>query len=133
RTAISDNRRTHIYLVPASGGPPRGLTSGRFDEHSIDWGGDGREIIFLSNHEPDPDARLNYDIFAVEVESGAVGSGKIRQITRTPGTEQTPVVSPDGRSIAYVATIRSITTIDSVAEDMHVWVIPSAGGEAREL
>ncbi len=128
RTALSDNRRAHIYVVPATGGAARPLTTGAFDEHSIDWGGDGSEIVFLSNHEADPDARLNYDIFAV-----AVGSGRVRQITRTPGVEMEPRVSPDGRWIAYTATTRPVTTIDSVAEDNHVWLIAADGGQAREL
>ncbi|HZT32459.1 MAG TPA: S9 family peptidase [Bryobacteraceae bacterium] len=128
RTAMWDGRRTHLYVVPAGGGTPRAITSGRFDEHSIDWGGDGAEIVFLSNHEPEPDARLNYDIFAVNVATGAV-----RQITRTPGVEMNPAVSPDGRWIAYNATKRDLTTIDSVAEDAHIWVAPFAGGAAREL
>jgi len=128
RTSFSDNRRTHIFVVAATGGEPRPLTSGTYDEHSIDWGGDGHEIVFLSNHEKYPDAVLNYDIFAVSVESGAV-----RQITHTPGVEMDPRVSPDGRSIAYTATKRKITTIDSIAEDAHAWIVPTAGGEGKEL
>jgi dipeptidyl aminopeptidase/acylaminoacyl peptidase len=125
---LSDNRRSHIFVVSASGGAPRAVTSGDFDEHSLAWGGDGSEIIFLSNREKDPDAILNYDIYAVNVASGAV-----RQVTKTAGVEMTPALSPDGRSIAYVATSRRITTIDSVAEDTHLWVVPTAGGTAREL
>jgi len=84
--------------------------------------------FFLSNHEPDPDALLNYDIFAVNVASGAV-----RQITHTPGVEMEPRISPDGSSIAYTATKRKITTIDSVAEDAHAWVIPMTGGPGKEV
>jgi dipeptidyl aminopeptidase/acylaminoacyl peptidase len=128
RTALSDNRRAHIFVAPAMGGAPRVVTRGEFDEHSIAWGGDGSEIVFLSNREPDPDANLNYDIFAVNVASGAV-----RRITRTPGVEFDPRVSPDGRWIAYAATTRAVTTIDSVAEDTHVWIVPASGGAAREL
>jgi dipeptidyl aminopeptidase/acylaminoacyl peptidase len=128
RTSFSDNRRTHIYAVNANGGEPHALTSGPHDEHSIDWGSDGHEIVFVSNHEKDPDAVLNYDIFAVNVESRA-----IRQITHTPGVETEPRVSPDGHSIAYTATKRNITTIDSVAEDAHAWVVPAMGGEGKEL
>ena len=128
RTGFSDNRRTHIYVVRAGGGEPRQLTSGDTDEHSIDWSSPGTEIVFLSNHEPDPDAKLNYDIFAVNVSTAAV-----RQLTHTPGVEFDPAVSPDGRWITYVATTRTITTIDSIAEDAHVWVIPITGGTGREL
>jgi dipeptidyl aminopeptidase/acylaminoacyl peptidase len=128
RTSIWDGRRSHIYVVPASGGAPRAVTSGKFDEHSIDWGGDGKQIVFLSNHQPDPDALLNYDIFAVNVERGG-----FRQLTTTPGVEMDPKVSPDGRWIVYTSTTRNITTIDSVAEDAHVWVVPVDGGKGREL
>src|SRR5437588_1020125 len=128
RTSFSDNRRTHIFVVSANGGEPRALTTGNHDEHSIDWGGDGKQIVFLANHEPDPDAVLNYDIFAVDVASGAV-----RQVTRTPGVEMDPRISPDGHSIAYTATKRKITTIDSVAEDAHAWVIPMTGGTGKEM
>ncbi len=127
RTSLSDNRRSHIYTVPAGGGVPRVITNGSYDEHSIDWGVNG-EIVFLSDRGPNPDALLNYDIYAVNPAGGA-----LRQITKTPGVEMTPHVSPDGRWIAYTATTRPITTIDSVAEDAHVWVIPIAGGQGREL
>jgi dipeptidyl aminopeptidase/acylaminoacyl peptidase len=128
RTALTDDRRTHIYVVPAEGGTPKPLTTGTFDEHSLDWGGDGSEIVFLSNRGPDPDANHTYDIYAV-----SVGTGRIRQITNTPGVETDPHVSPDGRWIAYTATTRTLTTIDSVAEDQHVFVVPMSGGVAQEL
>src|SRR5260370_38772690 len=94
RISFSDNRRTHIFVVSANGGEPRALTTGNHDEHSIDWGGDGKQIVLLSNHEPDPDAVLNYDIFAVDVASGSV-----RQITHTPGVEMNPRLAPNGHSI----------------------------------
>jgi len=128
RTGLSDDRPTHIYVVAASGGTPRALTTGRFDEHSIDWGGDGSEIVFLSNREADPDASHNYDIFAV-----SVASGRVRPITQTPGVEMDPRVSPDGRWIAYTATTRDVTTIDSVAEDAHLFVVSTSGGPPQEL
>jgi dipeptidyl aminopeptidase/acylaminoacyl peptidase len=128
RTGLSDGLPVHIYLVAASGGEPRLLTSGEYDEHSMDWSADGKEIVFVSNREKDPDLRLNYDIFAVNVASGAQ-----RQITKTAGVEMDPHVSPDGKWIAYTATHRKVTTIDSVAEDAHVWVIPFGGGEGKDL
>jgi len=127
RTSLSDNRRTHIYVVAATGGAPRQLTPEGRDQYSLDWGA-GEEIVYLANPEKDPDALHNLDIFAVSPATGA-----IRQITRTHGVETSPRISPDGKQIAYTATTRPITTIDSVAEDTHVWVIPMGGGWAREI
>jgi dipeptidyl aminopeptidase/acylaminoacyl peptidase len=127
RTSLSDDRRTHIYVV-TPGGSPTQVTSGDFDEHSIEWGGDGSEIVFLSNRGSIPDANHNYDIYAV-----TLATGRVRQITESPGVEMDPRVSPDGNWIAYTATTRTTTTIDSVAEDAHVFVVAANGGTPQEL
>jgi dipeptidyl aminopeptidase/acylaminoacyl peptidase len=127
RTSFSDDRRTHVWLVEIERPQPLQLTSGPFYDHAVAFSPRGDEIAFLSNHESDPDANNNSDIFAVDF------GGQTRQITQTKGCEFDPAWSPDGRSIAYTATRRDVTTIDSVAEDTHLWVIPAAGGPAREL
>lgn len=127
RTSFSDNKRTHVWIVDVDRPEPRQLTSGLFYDHAVSFSPSGEEIAFLSNHEPDPDANNNSDIFAVNLQGG------VRQITATRGCEFDPSWSPDGKSIAYLATKRDITTIDSVAEDAHVWLIDAAGGRGREL
>lgn len=127
RTAFSDDRREHIWIVDAaSGARPRPLTRGAFHEHSISWS--GNLIAFASNRGTAPEAVHNYDLFVADANTGAV-----RRLTDTPGVEAEPVFSPDGSRIAYTATVRAVTTIDSVAEDAHVWTIPTAGGMAREV
>jgi len=78
-------------------------------------------------HEADPDANNNSDIFAVNLQ------GQTRQITATVGCEYEPAWSPDGKWIAYTATKRDVTTIDSVAEDTHVWITSASGDTRREL
>jgi dipeptidyl aminopeptidase/acylaminoacyl peptidase len=131
RTGFSDDARTHVWLAdvddPAQ--PPRQLTFGQFYDHALTWSPRGDEVAFLSNREPDPEAVNNSDIFVV-----GVGDGRVRRLTETRGCEYEPRWSPDGRWIAHTATTRDVTTIDSISEDAHVWIVDAVStGGRREL
>jgi dipeptidyl aminopeptidase/acylaminoacyl peptidase len=128
RTSFSDRLRTHVWVTDVANPQPRQLTFGQFYDHALTWNPRGDEIAFLSNHEPDPDANNNSDIFAVNA-----ADGRVRQLTTTRGCEYDPTWSPDGRYIAYTATTRDVTTIDSGAEDEHIWTLDAAGGSRRDL
>lgn len=127
RTSFSDDLHTHLFVVSIADPKVRQLTHGNYDIHSISWSSRG-EIAFLSNRAPDPDANFHYDIFAFNPRTG-----EERRLSNAVGVAFSPVWSPDGSSIAYLATTRPVTTIDSLAEDTHVWVIGREGGSGRPL
>ena len=81
-TRFNDNRRRHIFIVDVASGKVEQKTTGNFEEHSIDWSPDGKEIVFVSNREPDPDLFYNPDLFALKVSDGS-----IRRLTATESAE----------------------------------------------
>ena len=123
-----DNRRLHLFVADVGTKQVRQLTDGTNDEHSIDWSPDGTRLVFLSNHEPDPDFRFNYDIFTIDVASKAV-----KRLTETKNNEYGPVWSPDGTRLAYSGLERPITSSETNMEDTHVWTLDVATGARREV
>jgi dipeptidyl aminopeptidase/acylaminoacyl peptidase len=129
-TRFNDNRRRHVFVVDLAGGQARPLTpaTGPYEEHSIDWSPDGREILCVSNREPDPDLFYNPDLFAVRVADGS-----LRRISATESAESQPRWSPDGRSILFLGTRRGLTDLETTMEDTHVWTMNADGSGRREL
>jgi dipeptidyl aminopeptidase/acylaminoacyl peptidase len=89
---------THVYVVSADGGAPRRLTFGKAnDAGPLSWTPDSRRIVYSANREEgwerDP---VNTEVYEVAVADGAV-----RKLTSRKGPDAEPVVSPDGRMIAY--------------------------------
>ena len=126
-THFNDNRRLHIFIADVAGGQVRQLTNGDRYEHSIDWGANG-EILYVQNPEPNADEFFNNEIFAINPATGAT-----RRLTATEGVEYEPRWSPDGRTIAYRATKRGLTDLETNMEDTHVWVMNADGSGRREI
>ena len=123
---FNDNRRLHLFLVDLASGRVRQLTHGDRYEHSIDWG--PGEILYVQNPEPNPDEFFNNDVFAINPATGAT-----RRLTTTEGVEYDPRWSPDGKMIAYRATKRGLTDLETNMEDTHVWVMNADGSGRREI
>ncbi|MGO8735634.1 MAG: prolyl oligopeptidase family serine peptidase [Terriglobia bacterium] len=127
-THFNDNRRLHIFIVDAGARQVRQATDGTYDEHSIGWSPDGKEILFASNREPNSDEFFNYDLSALNVAEGSV-----RRLTATESCEYAPRWSPDGATIAYSGTKRGLTDRETTMEDTHIWLINADGSNRREI
>lgn len=88
---------THIFVVPAEGGTPRQLTNGEFDHGAPAWSPDGRTIYFSANRAEE----WRYDPLDSEIHALDVETGEIRTLTDRDGPDMNPVVSPNGRWLAY--------------------------------
>ena len=127
-TRFNDNRRLHIFVADVASGNTKQLTSGNYYEHSIDWSPAGDRIVFIANHEPDPDRFFNYDIFTV-----GVADGSVTQLTRTKNAEYRPAWSPDGKQLTYLGTTRPLTSSETTMENTHVWVMNADGTGRHEV
>lgn len=127
-TRFNDNRRVHIFVVDVASAQVKQLTTGDHYEHSIDWSPTADEILFISNREPNQDQFFNYDIFTLKVSDGTM-----KRLTATESAEYRPRWSPDGRTIAYQATKRGLTDLETTMEDTHVWLMNADGSNRREI
>jgi len=121
--AYKEGKRSHIFIdfifeIPPAGGSlgdhpasiPRDLTPGDYDAPVFSLGGqddyafspDGKEICYTSNHDKNPAASTNNDLWIVPVTGGPA-----KNITAdNPASDSTPLYSPDGHYIAYRAQQR---------------------------
>ena len=128
RTGFSDNRKTHVYVIPSAGGAPKCLTCGNYDEHSIAWSPDSKLIAFVSDRSKDPDNTYANDIFTV-----AVATGVVNRVTKTGSAEFSPHFSSGSDSITFEGWVRPHNTKDSPAEDQHLFIVGASGGVPRQL
>jgi dipeptidyl aminopeptidase/acylaminoacyl peptidase len=109
----SDGRRSHLFVLPLAGGEPVDV-SGALDADvpSKPFGGseefaftpDGKEVVFAARvagaGEP---WSTNFDLYAAPID----GSAPPRNLTAAnPAWDTGPLFSPDGRTLAYLATSR---------------------------
>jgi dipeptidyl aminopeptidase/acylaminoacyl peptidase len=97
REGFTDDAYRHLFVVPATGGTPRQLTTGSWNHTGAEWTPDGRRLLFSATRVPDADhAWRASDIYAV-----TVATGDIAQLTTRRGPDGGPKVSPDGKLVAY--------------------------------
>jgi dipeptidyl aminopeptidase/acylaminoacyl peptidase len=141
-TDVATGRRNaDLWVVPADGSaPPKLLAGGEKTENTPRWSPDGKKIAFSSNREGD------MQVFVADPDGG-----NVKQVTKVAGGVQPPMVfSPDSSLLAFVADVKigeetpaNVHVLkrllyrhwDEWRENVrhHVFVVPSSGGEAKDL
>ena len=88
----------HVFVVPVDGGSARQLTEGNFNHYgSLAWSPDSTHIFFSAYRSADWELVSDEaDIYSVNLTTK-----DIKQITNQSGAERSPVISPNGKLIAF--------------------------------
>ena len=91
----------HVWIVAASGGTPRRLTSGNWSvgldgTGPLSWSADGKTLAVVRYPTP-----YIGDSLASKVELVDVATGAMRPLTSNAGLEGNPLFAPHGTSIVY--------------------------------
>jgi dipeptidyl aminopeptidase/acylaminoacyl peptidase len=133
RVGFLEDGYTHLFVVPADGGTPKALTSGKWSvgagelrgAATIDWTPDSKSIVFDGIREGDADLKYQESqLYVVDVASGA-----IRDLVTKPGSWGDPSVSPDGKLVAFTGYEPSGHT-HTVSD---LWVVPTGGGTIKKI
>jgi dipeptidyl aminopeptidase/acylaminoacyl peptidase len=157
--AFTEFKRSHLFVIPAGatveagvspapspgsqpasapGGPlqkstmARDLTPGDHDVPPFSLGGqdlytispDGQEVAYTSNVDEVEATSTNNEIFVVPISGGAP-----KKISTSPGSDTTPLYSPDGKYLAW----RSQARAGFEADKWRLFVQERQSGNARDL
>ena len=113
--AYTQFKRSHLFVVEVgkdleTTAAPRDLTPGDHDVPPFSLGGqdmyavspDGQELAYTSNIDEVEATSTNNDIFLVPLAGGTP-----KKISTSPGSDATPLYSPDGRWIAWRSQARA--------------------------
>ncbi|MEP6822426.1 MAG: S9 family peptidase, partial [Chthoniobacterales bacterium] len=131
--AFTEFKRSHLFVIAAEGdGPARDLTPGDRDVPPFNLGGqdmyaispDSQEVAFTSNPDEVEATSTNNEIFLVPM-----AGGERKKISTSPGSDSTPLYSPDGKSLAW----KSMARAGFEADKSRLFIYDRASGKARDL
>jgi len=117
---------SQVFVVSSTGGAPRQLTFGAFNHGGpVSFTPGGRTLLFTGNRNANWEREpFESEIYAVDMSGGA-----LRTLTTRKGPDGTPLVSPDGRRIAFLG----FDDNGGAFNNSHLYVMDINGGAPRLL
>jgi dipeptidyl aminopeptidase/acylaminoacyl peptidase len=118
----------HVWIVPASGGTPRRLTSGNWSvgldgTGPLSWSADSKTLAVVRFPTP-----YIGDSLASKIQLIDVATGAIRPLTSNAGLEGSPLFAPSGTSIVYQRS-----TDGNAANGTAAYLTTSHGGAGIDI
>ncbi|MEM9303156.1 MAG: S9 family peptidase [Pseudomonadota bacterium] len=115
---------SHVFIVSAEGGEPRQVTDGERGFGDPTWL-DGETLLVVGNDAPDAEL----DPVESEIYAVAVATGERKALTTRAGSDDSPTVSPDGKTIAFLGADDRIRAY----EQDRLYVMDADGRNVRDL
>ena len=103
---------------------PRKLTTANYQVEDFDWSSDGSRIAFGHVKSPVANDWTTSDVSIVDV-----ASGNVSVLANSPAAEGSPLYSPDGKSIAILAS----DAPPRWAQSGVIQIFPASGGQPKTL
>ncbi len=86
-----------LFTLSTDGGTPKQLTTTKFDHGAPIWSKDDKQLYFSANFNPDE----AFEPANSEIYSLNLSTAQVTPLTSRYGPDDSPVLSPDGKQIAY--------------------------------
>jgi dipeptidyl aminopeptidase/acylaminoacyl peptidase len=118
-----------LYVLPvqkdANGKrEPRKLTTANYHVGEFDWSADSSRIAFSHSKSPIANDWTTADVSLVEV-----ANANVTVLANTPAAEDSPLYSPDGKSIALIVSDNPPRWAQSTV----IQIFPASGGQPKNL
>lgn len=108
---LQESGWNNVYLIPASGGAPKALTHGEWEDSSPVFAPDGRSLAVVSNRGTPEEAH----IWTVSLDGEA---RPLEAQSAAPAMDLAPQWSPDGSKI-YFHRVTARTSADLMEDSLH--------------